>query len=171
MSKDLIYRNRNSSCMVEMSEGFTIHEKNIWRSLLFEDENPTIHEAISRLYFAMITLGRAKIVCVSDKENKVIHTSYLIPKCYKFKFLGINDFEIGPCKTAERYRGKGIYPSVLKYIISRNERISSEFYMIVDEKNVPSRRGCEKAGFDIIGSAKRNSIIKTWDLEREGYHE
>lgn len=70
-----------------------------------------------RIFFSLITFGKAKIFYVLDDTNgKVVHTSLVIPKCWKFTFLTQNDYEIGPCFTAPNYRGQGIYPRVLRLV-------------------------------------------------------
>ncbi len=66
-----------------------------------------------RFWFQIITHGKAKIYYIRQGEN-LVHTSYVVPKCYKFSFLNTNDYEIGPCFTYPEYRGKGVYPFVLK---------------------------------------------------------
>ena len=47
------------------------------------------------------------------------------------------------------FRGMGYYPLLLKYI--QNQYIDKDIYMIVDEENIPSIKGIEKAGFKKFG--------------------
>lgn len=94
------------------------------------------------IYWWLITCGRYRVWCAYDGE-KVIYTSYVIPKCYKFPFLKKDSYEIGPCFTDKDYRGKNIYPAVLSKIVSR----SGTAYMIINDANTPSIRGVIKAGF------------------------
>ena len=61
----------------------------------------------------IMILGKSYIYYSKDNTGKVVHTSYVIPKCIKFPFLSDNDYEIGPCMTIPEYRRKGIYPEVL----------------------------------------------------------
>lgn len=86
------------------------------RRLYISGEIKSIKITLSRLIFMIITLGKSYIYYCKDNTGKVIHTSYVIPKCIKFPFLSNNDYEIGPCMTIPEYRGKGIYPQVLNYI-------------------------------------------------------
>jgi RimJ/RimL family protein N-acetyltransferase len=55
---------------------------------------------------------------------------------------------IGDCHTEERFRGRAIYPKVLRYI-ARDvaERGAAAVYVLVSPANLPSVRGIEKAGF------------------------
>ena len=84
--------------------------------LYISGETKSIKITLNRLIFTIITLGRSQIYYCTNNTGKVIHTSYVIPKCIKFPFLSNNDYEIGPCMTIPEYRGKGIYPQVLNYI-------------------------------------------------------
>lgn len=108
---------------------------------------------ILRLYFGIITAFNTKLFYVVD-NNRLIHYSYLIPCCLKFKFLTKNDYEIGPCFTLKDYRGKGIYPAVLNKIVTS---ISTNpfFYMMVSPQNISSIKGIEKAQFVRCGIVKK----------------
>lgn len=76
----------------------------------------------------------------------------------KFKFLKNKDVEIGPCVTDFKHRGKGIYPAVIQSIV-KDKGYSNDFYMIVDENNIASIRGIEKAGFMFIGTIIRDGLL------------
>ena len=87
----------------------------------------------SRTYFnrmdyiwSLVALGRYKKIVVVDENGRVIHTSSVIGKCFKFPFLSKTSAEIGPCQTHEEFRGRGIYPTVLKYILSSGKH--QEYY-------------------------------------------
>lgn len=122
-------------------------------------------ELIFRLSMAITTLGRLRIYYVKDEKNqKIVHTSSLISKCFKFPFLKNSEYEIGPCYTVETYRGQGVYPMVLSYITAHVE--SSQFYMIVNESNSSSLRGIEKAGFQQCGTVYKTSLLKRY-LKKE----
>lgn len=46
------------------------------------------------LYWSFITNGKAKIYIILDNNNEIIHSSYVIPHCYKFPFLRGGDIMI-----------------------------------------------------------------------------
>lgn len=88
--------------------------------LYFEKEKRNFRDTIVRIMFGIFSRWRYKIFLVVDKknDNTVCHSSFLIPKIFKFPFLNAKDYEIGPCYTVPEYRGKGIYPKVLDYVTS-----------------------------------------------------
>lgn len=127
-------------------------------------ESCSFKQICLRLLFRIITHGKAKIVFVANDDD-LMHTSYVIPKCSKFPFWGKEDYEIGPCFTLPKYRGKGIYPAVLRYICKNIGSEKSVFYMIVDESNQPSIKGIEKAGFVRCGTVRTTKLTKKYILE------
>lgn len=135
------------------------------RGLFLKGEKAGIKAACARLMFHALTLGKAQIYYVRS-GNDIIHTSYVIPACVKFSFMSRNDLEIGPCYTYPAFRGKGIYPKVLSEICRRRANDISSFYMIVDETNLPSIKGIEKAGFVRCGSVQKSKISKRYNLVR-----
>ena len=102
----------------------------------------TLKSIVLNIYWWLITNGKYRVWCAYD-GIKVIHTSYVIPKCYKFPFLKKGSYEIGPCYTDKDYRGKSIYPAVLSKIVVGG----GTAYMIINDNNASSIRGVIKAGF------------------------
>ena len=135
-------------------------------------EKPTIIKAyksqklsakilLNNIYWYIITRGKYRVWCVYD-EAKIIHTSYVVPKCGKFSFLDKDDFEIGPCYTDTVYRGKGIYPAILFSISLNVAKNDGNIYMIVDSDNKSTIRGIEKAGFKILPGVVKVNSLKKW---------
>ncbi len=134
----------------------------LWRPML-GTERKDVKSIAVRLVFQLTTRGKARIYYVCDGEN-LVHTSYVVPKCRKFPFLDKNDYEIGPCFTYPEYRGKGVYPEVLRYICDKVGNSNTTFYMIVDESNISSVKGIEKAGFEKCGVIKVSKYMKRYQL-------
>ena len=84
----------------------------IFGELLIPGENKSVKLIASRIIFQILTLGKVKVFYVSDGKS-LLHTSCVVPKCIKFPFMKKDDYEIGLCFTYPKYRGRGIYPSVL----------------------------------------------------------
>lgn len=117
--------------------------------LLFaKEEKFSVKEFLIRLRWCFFSFGKAIVYyCYSEEFNSVIHTSYVIPKCCKFPFMQRGDFQIGPCMTDSKARGRGIYPKVLNFIVNDLNFEKREFYMIVNDNNPASVKGIKKAGF------------------------
>lgn len=131
--------------------------------LFLKEEEAGVKAAAVRLMFQIMTLGKTRIYYVK-RENTIIHTSYAIPACARFPFMGRDDLEIGPCFTHPAFRGKGIYSRVLSEICQRKSTDISCFYMIVKETNISSIHGIEKAGFVRCGTVHKNKFSKRYNL-------
>ncbi len=118
------------------------------------------HGRFSLIYviWYLFTLGKYQIIYIYDKNN-IIHYSHIIPKFWKFQFMERDDLEIGPSWTHEEYRGQGIYPYVLNYIINKFEKNCIDFYMIVNKTNIKSIKGIEKSGFLQVGELKKSKVL------------
>lgn len=64
-------------------------------------------------------------------------------------------------RTLVEYRGRGIYPALLLYIMNNEESKSKRFWIIHAPENKSSLKGIEKAGFEYVGKlyAKSNGSI------------
>lgn len=130
-----------------------------------ERKHPKI--ALSRMYFWLISKGKLEIYYILSEDGRVAHTSFVVPRCGKFPFLGQKDYEIGPCQTAVECRGKGLYGIALNRITSEKSKRQADFYMLVSEDNASSIRGIEKAGFSRDGYAIRKGWRKVYAREIE----
>lgn len=140
----------------------------IWK-LFADGEKVDAKTALVRIMFQCMSFGRAKIFCARDERGNLAHTSYVVPKCYKFAFMKHGDYEIGPCFTFPQYRGQGIYPYMLKYIIEHlcieTGTQNNAIYMIVNSENASSIRGIEKAGFVPCGTVYESKLLKRYFLK------
>ena len=118
------------------------------------NEKNSFKSKLARLYFYIITKGNFDIYYVED-NNEIVHTSYVVGKCFKFYFMKKGDFEIGPCFTNKEHRGKGIYPCVLKSICCDKYNPEGSMYIFVHENNKSSIRGIEKLDPELIGNLKK----------------
>lgn len=146
----------------EFNYTIRVFDPSIMKGMLIPNEQYKMKSVLVRILFHLITRGKEKIVYVLDKDDRVVHISYVIPKCVKFPFLNRNDYEIGPCVTHLRYRGQGIYSRVLEYICENLGKESTVFYMIVDSKNLPSIRGIEKTGFQQCGIVEKSKFFNIY---------
>ena len=161
-----LYKKLKSSDTALIPEGLTVESftPTIRRGLILPGERKSLRLLAVRLLFQLATHGRAKIYAYRE-NGELVHTSYVIPKCYKFPFLAGDDYEIGPCITYPEYRGNGYYPTMLHYISGSVGSEKTMFYMIVDENNIPSIKGIEKAGFERCGNIQVTKITKRYRLQ------
>lgn len=167
----VLYSKKRSENMNEQyfSSSFKINEFTpTMLKLYLKGEEKAFKKTFVRIYFQLMTLGKARLVYAVNETGEAIHTSYVVPKCFKFSFMNKNDYIIGPCYTNPDYRGLGIYPNVLRYITSKTGNCNTIFYMSVDESNLPSIKGIEKAGFDLVGKINKTRVLKRYYLNNKG---
>ena len=98
------------------------------------------------LFWFFITRGRYKIVYISD-GNVIIHYTHILPKFFKLPFMSSKDLMIGPAWTKESYRGKGIFPAVITYIVKNFKKAGRSFHIFAHADNAASQKAIEKAEF------------------------
>lgn len=166
-----LYCYKKSQCLSDSAKKYDngdikVFTPKIWR-LSLHKEPRSLKTLAVRLLFQFTTRGKAKIYYMTNSDE-LMHTSYVVPQCNKFPFLGKNDYEIGPCFTYPKHRGKGIYPYVLRHICNSFGNSDTTFYMIVDDANIASIKGIEKAGFikygvvEVSKYTKRYKLVKTY---------
>lgn len=62
-----------------------------------------------------------------------------------YVYLEVFTIHVCFCRTALEDRGKGYYPTLLKFILEKYPQ--KDFYMIVEDTNIARIRGIEKVGF------------------------
>ena len=121
-------------------------------------EKMSFRTSLFRLYISLLSLGKTKIYFAIDKNTgNIVHSSCIIPRNFKYPFLKKGEYCIGPCNTAPMFRGRGIYPYVLRYIVDDNPDII--FKMIIRKDNMPSINGVKKADFQLTTEKVRSSLI------------
>jgi len=64
-------------------------------------------------------------------------------------------------RTMEAFRGMGIYPALLQFIIQFEQKTADTFWIIHAPENKASLRGIQKAGFEYVGKIYSNSGAPT----------
>jgi hypothetical protein len=95
--------------------------------------------------------------------DQIIHQSWVylnpvMPAQYKFDSRVPL---IGDSYTDAKYRGYGIFPFALNYILRdlQERHISDKAYMLVSPTNNASIRGVEKAGFELLAHLKGTRLL------------
>lgn len=160
-----LYKKEKPPLKADFCEGrVQVFFPKIFGKLFLPEEKKSLKVLLVRAMFSLLTFGRAAIFYVCE-NGEVAHTSYVVPRCFKFPFLKKGEYEIGPCRTKMQYRGKGLYPMVLNDIVHSVGEEGAFFYMIVDETNSSSIKGIEKAGFTRCGTVKVNRLTKQYQIE------
>ena len=117
-----------------------------------------------------MTLGRYRVYYVV-MNGKVVHHSYVVPRCLRFPFLRPRQYVVCSCNTDASCRGKGIFPHVLNRILC-DYGAETWFYSMIADDNHASIRGMGKAGFTYMGRALQ-SKRHIWKImpERSGTEE
>lgn len=114
-----------------------------------------------RIFFWLTTAGRFRIFYIK-RDGMIVHTSCVIPKCFKFPFLKVGEYIIGPCVTVPEFRGQGLYGRALHSIVGHPVYQDGVFYMSVNAHNASSIRGIEKAGFRLVGKVRKTKLLKRY---------
>lgn len=64
-------------------------------------------------------------------------------------------------RTLEAFRGMGIYPALLQYIIRFEQKKADRFWVIHAPENKASLKGIQKAGFEYVGKLYSHGGITT----------
>jgi predicted GNAT family acetyltransferase len=116
-------------------------------------------EMIKKFLWYFITMGRYRILYIME-DKKVVHYSFIIPKNFRFPFIGPDDLEIGPCFTENNYRGRGIYTRVLQMIPQIFKDSARTFWIYTLQNNNISQRAIEKAGYNSCGLARNTKVLR-----------
>ncbi len=162
----LLYRSEKKPNTESATLPFSVEQftPSLLRGYFRKGEKKNPKTGFVRFYFQLMTLGKARLFYAVSEKGEVMHSSYVVPRCFKFPFLKKGDYIIGPCFTQPEFRGQGIYPKVLSKILAQMGNEQTVFYMSVDENNTPSVRGIEKAGFKRCGSVEKSRILKRYRL-------
>jgi RimJ/RimL family protein N-acetyltransferase len=74
----------------------------------------------------------------------------------RFRRFRSDEVAIANCVTLPRFRGKGVYPAVIRQLLPQLRSEGYRYcYMYIDVENLASRRGVEKVGFAPAGKSWR----------------
>lgn len=152
MTEYLLYKNKSiTDRAFEKKESIEIKmfRPHIWKLFMnCNNDKKDVRTFIFRFYISLLTFGKTEIYFAEDGNGNLMHSAYVIPRNLKYPFLKDNEWCIGPCNTPEAFRGGGIYPYVLLYILANNS--DRDFCMFIREENESSQKGVVKAGFSLV---------------------
>lgn len=118
------------------------------------------------IFWFIATQGEYKVIYLYDKD-RIIHYSHLLPKFFKFPFMKACDIEIGPSWTDKNFRGKGIFPSVIQYIIENFKKEGRDFYILIHSTNKASLNAIQKTGFELCGTGYKTNKLGIYKVKKK----
>src|SRR6516165_10214009 len=86
---------------------------------------------------------------------ELVHYSVVLPYIGRIPGMANRDFEIGPCWTAPKYRGRGLFQFAIRRICSDLAADGRAFWMVCRPDNDPSKVAIQKSGFSLIGDSEK----------------
>jgi len=117
------------------------------------------------LFWFIITKGQYKIFYVK-KNDVIVHYTHVLPKFFKFPFMCSKDLEVGPAWTAESYRGKKIFPSMIIYLLKYFKEKNRNFYILIHVDNIPSQKAVMKTGFKKWGKGIKTNKLGIYKVDK-----
>lgn len=117
------------------------------------------------LFWFFITRGRYKVLYLRDK-NAIIHYTHIFPKFFKLPFMSSKDLMIGPAWTIESYRGKGVFPALITYIVNNFKKSGRSFHIFAHADNVASQKAIEKAEFYKWATGYKTKKLGIYKVEK-----
>lgn len=158
----LYYKQGTIPYMPELNDGMKI-VKHRPRPVVANMKSMQLGKKHYWYYFVMTFLfrGFARVFEEYDliENNIILSKAVLISKVPIYKFLPLKGVHLCYCETIPEVRGRGLYPLLLSFI--QNVHKQKNLYMIVDESNLSSIKGIEKAGFIryAVGEKKSNGCF------------
>lgn len=135
----------------------------IWRPSLSHIRVPTLDWKTSLMFWLCHQLRlfrtREYAVILVQKGSEVVHRTCLLPTFWRWPFMNHDDLQVSAVWTDPAYRAKGIATSVSSRAISTFARTGRKFWYITRNDNYASIRVCTKAGFQLMGTAHRTSLL------------
>jgi RimJ/RimL family protein N-acetyltransferase len=143
------FAHSNKFTSVKKPEGFSIEESSDIM-LLSMLGNTTIEDVIKRLandnraFVAYINRQPAAFGWMARDDAKIgeLNHEFILPQGNRY---------LWNFRTLEAYRGLGIYPALLLYILQNGDDEANRFWIIHAPENHASLKGIQKAGFEYVG--------------------
>ena len=88
-----------------------------------------------------------RVVLVRHK-GAVVHRSSLVPKYFRWPFMGENDLQISSTWTDPAHRGRGLATFALRHLVRSYAGGARQFWYICREDNPASIAVCCRCGFE-----------------------
>jgi GNAT superfamily N-acetyltransferase len=151
--------NLNSFPAIKKPTGLTIEESTDIQLLAILG-NTTVDDVRSRLandhsaFVAYINNQPAAFGWMARGKAKIgeLNHEFVLPQGNRY---------LWNFRTLEAFRGLGIYPALLQYILQFEKHKANRFWIIHAPENNSSLKGIRKAGFEYVGKLYSNNGIAT----------
>jgi RimJ/RimL family protein N-acetyltransferase len=107
----------------------------------------------------VLAKGQFGVVLAYDADGALVHRATVVPRFFRFAFMGPDDLQIGNVWTLERWRGHGLATSTLRSIVEARRAPGRRFWYLTEASNAASRRLVERAGFEVAGVGRRKARV------------
>lgn len=109
-------------------------------------------------FWNVITAGKGKAYIIRDKDGSIIHSTCVMPKCWKFPFMKKKDIHIGPSVTHPRFRGQGLFPYVMSAVVENELQEGGRAFDMINVKNAASIKASKKIGLVPVALMRKDKL-------------
>jgi SAM-dependent methyltransferase len=134
---------------VDPRSGYSIH---IWRPTVLDPIPPTMGPkwaAWSLLAGCGMFANSGYCVVFVRYGERIVHRSCVLPRYFRWPFMGANDLQVSSTWTEPKFRNKGLASITLTYILQTFAAPNRRFWYVSRESNEASIRACRRAGFNL----------------------
>ncbi|MGH9794583.1 MAG: GNAT family N-acetyltransferase [Candidatus Acidiferrales bacterium] len=91
------------------------------------------------------------------KGNRPVHRTLVLPRYFRFPFMGPEDLQVAMTWTDPRFRGRGLALAAARIAIATAGPSARKLWYLTSASNQPSIRVAEKAGFRLYGTGSRRT--------------
>lgn len=152
------YRNENIDAVLPVGLQFQIERPSLLNS------KPKWLSEKYRIYYLFYLLGIFKnkhYYYVSGwVKGELSCFLIVVPKYYRWPFMGDSDVQLMYVVTKDRFKGKGFGTALLQFTINflKSKNINSIWY-VTDTDNIASQKLAAKVGFTLFSKAKRSYLF------------
>ena len=163
---DLAYVSDPNWAAPDLTTFLNTYRVEIWRPGLTRLSPPGFPKKYILFWFAHY-LGIFKnknysVIFVYDKDNgALVSSTLLVPKYFKWPFMGDKDLQYSYSITKPAYRGKGINTYVKQYARVLYPDPEIAFWGLVNPQNISSIKVLEKTGLRYLKTTK---VVKSGSL-------
>ncbi|HYL72970.1 MAG TPA: bifunctional GNAT family N-acetyltransferase/class I SAM-dependent methyltransferase [Bryobacteraceae bacterium] len=99
-----------------------------------------------------------RVVYIRFKE-RIVHRSCVLPRYFRWPFMGENDLQVSSTWTDPEFRSKGLASSALAHILRTMTAARRRFWYVSRESNMASIRVCRRVGFQLFAYGTRGTAF------------